>query len=250
MLYNDILKKTVAARDAIVSAIIERGGTVDSNATLIQCSKAIKSLVTSTTKPAPSGQIFYASFSEDTGVAETGQLLVKINTPQFVVEDGIPCVNLYNSGFRVDYSLFYKNNPFTISYWGKDSSVDSSDASAPTIFSGASGSTYGYADICHIEGGYFAASNRQTWTKNPNTTLDAFYHYVVTYDNKYHLYVDNVLVAETDGTFSLNISSNQNYIGSSNGTKKRNFYLANLKIFTRVLSSEEIAQLYSEFQNR
>lgn len=33
-------------------------------------------------------------------------------------------------------------------------------------------------------------------------------------------------------------------------TAKRNFYLANLKIFTRVLSSEEIAQLYGEFLNR
>lgn len=249
MLYNDVLKKTIAARDAIVSAIIERGGTVDSNATLIQCSKAIRSLVTSTTKPAPSGQIFHALFAEDSEYAESGQPLKKINTPQFVVEDGIQCVNIYDAGFQIDYPLFSGKNPFTISFWGKYSSANSEDENVDVIFQGDAGG-YGRMDVCYLAG-KFSVSNMSDWTSAPTVTSDLFHHYVVTYDRKYHLFTDNLLVAESSYEFNLNLPRNPTMIGyNSEYTAKRNFYLANMKVFTRVLSSEEIAQLYDEFQNR
>ena len=250
MLYNDILKKTIAARDAIVSAIIERGGTVDSNATLIQCSKAIKSLVTSTTKPAPSGQIFHALFAEDSEYAESGQIMTKIGTPQFVVEDGVPCVNLQNVVFQVDYPIFSNGHPFTISYWGKRPEQES--ARDACVLAQGVFRSYGAVSIIHVSSG-FSVSNTQYWAECPVADPTIFHHYVVTYDSRYKMFVDGEKLAESETEFTLNIQSKPMYIGtdgddpSARGTI---FYLANLKIFTRVLSSEEIAQLYDEFQNR
>ena len=99
--------------------------------------------------------------------------------------------------------------------------------------------------------GKFSVSNMSDWTSSPTVTSDSFHHYVVTYDRKYHLFTDNLPVAESSYEFNLNLPRNYTLIGyNMEYTAKRNFYLANLKIFTRVLSSEEIAQLYGEFQNR
>ena len=253
MLYNDVLKKTIAARDALVFAINGKGGSVAATATLRQCAEAVTNLPegggggeVAGTLP---GQIFHASFAEDSEYAESGQPLKKINTPQFVVEDGIQCVNIYDAGFQIDYPLFSGKNPFTISFWGKYSSANSEDENVDVIFQGDAGG-YGRMNVTYLAG-KFSVSNMSDWTSSPTVTSDLFHHYVVTYDRKYHLFTDNLPVAESSYEFNLNLPRNYTLIGyNTEYTSKRNFYLANLKIFTRVLSSEEIAQLYGEFQNR
>lgn len=66
MLYNDILRKTIAARDALVTAINGKGGTVATSATLRQCAAAVRALPTgggsSENDPVFDGLIFYLSF--------------------------------------------------------------------------------------------------------------------------------------------------------------------------------------------
>ena len=252
MALSNILNDLSGARDALVTAINEKGGSLAATATLRQCAEAVTNLpeggggeVSGTLL----GQIFYASFASDSEYAESGQPLKKINTPQFVVEDGIQCVNIYDAGFQIDYPLFYGKNPFTISFWGKDSSANSEGEDFNVIFQGDS-SGYGRMNIT-FRSGKFNISNLQDWTSSPTVTSDSFHHYVVTYDQKYHLFTDNLPVAESSYKFNLNLPRNPTMIGyNSKYTVKRNFYLANLKIFTRVLSSEEIAQLYGEFLNR
>lgn len=252
MALSNILNDLSGARDALVTAINEKGGSLAATATLRQCAEAVTNLPEggggegAGTLP---GQIFYASFASDSEYAENGQPLKKINTPQFVVEDGIQCVNIYDAGFQIDYPLFCGGNPFTISFWGKDSSANSEVESIDVIFQGDAGG-YGRMNITYLSG-KFSVSNLKDWTSSPTVTSDSFHHYVVTYDRKYHLFTDNLPVAESSYEFNLNLPRNPTMIGYNTvSTFKRNFYLANLKIFTRVLSSEEIAQLYGEFQNR
>ena len=252
MALSDILNNLSGARDSLVTAINGKGGSLAAAATLRECVEAVKNLTAGGgATPAESipGQLFYASLAADSEYAESGQPLTKIGTPQFVVEDGIPCMNLYDAGLRIDYPLFSEKNPFTISFWGKDSSVNSEDSTVDVIFQGDSGG-YGRMNVTYQDG-KFKVSNMQDWTSSDQSTSDLFHHYVVTYDRKYHLFIDNLLVAESSYEFNLNLPRNYTLIGyNMEYTAKRNFYLANLKIFTRVLSSEEIAQLYGEFQNR
>lgn len=252
MALSNILNDLSGARDALVTAINGKGGSVATTATLRQCAEAVTNLPEGGGGEGAGilpGQIFHASFAEDSEYAESGQPLKKINTPQFVVEDGIQCVNIYDAGFQIDYPLFSEKNPFTISFWGKYSSANSEDENVDVIFQG-DGGRYGRMNITYLAG-KFSVSNMSDWTSSPTVTSDLFHHYVVTYDRKYHLFIDNLLVAESSYEFNLNLPRNYTLIGyNMEYTAKRNFYLANLKIFTRVLSSEEIAQLYGEFQNR
>ena len=206
MALSNILNDLSGARDALVTAINEKGGSLDATATLRQCAEAVTNLpeggggeVSGTLL----GQIFYASFASDSEYAESGQPLKKINTPQFVVEDGIQCVNIYDAGFQIDYPLFYGKNPFTISFWGKDSSANSEDENVDVIFHGDS-SGYGRMNITYLAG-KFSVSNMSDWTSSTQSTSDLFHHYVVTYDRKYHLFIDNLLVAESSYEFNLNL---------------------------------------------
>ena len=206
MALSNILNDLSGARDALVTAINEKGGSLAATATLRQCAEAVTNLpeggggeVSGTLL----GQIFYASFASDSEYAESGQPLKKINTPQFVVEDGIQCVNIYDAGFQIDYPLFYGKNPFTISFWGKDSSANSEDENVDVIFHGDS-SGYGRMNITYLAG-KFSVSNMSDWTSSTQSTSDLFHHYVVTYDRKYHLFIDNLLVAESSYEFNLNL---------------------------------------------
>lgn len=251
MALSNILNDLTGARDALVTAINGKGGSVATTATLRQCAEAVTNLPeggggeVSGTLP---GQIFHASFAEDSEYAESGQIMTKIGTPQFVMEDGVSCVNLQNVVFQVDYPVFSNGHPFTISYWGKRPEQES--ASNPCVLGQGVFSGYGIVSIVHVSSG-FNASNAQYWTECPVADPTIFHHYVVTYDSRYKMFVDGEKLAESETEFSLNIQSKPTYIGAEGATVSGAiFYLANLKIFTRVLSSEEIAQLYGEFQNR
>lgn len=247
MLYNDVLKKTIAARDAIVSAIVERGGTVDSNATLIQCSKAIKSLVTSTTKPAPSGQIFHASFASDSEYAESGQPLVKVGSPQFVVEDGIMCMKLESSAVYTKFPCFLGNTPFTVSFWGKAPETISNEFHI--IWAGEN-KTYGKVHF-EIVAGKFGISDSQSFFYTENVVTGSFHHFLVTYDGaKLVAYVDGKFATQS-GNFTANVSLSNMFVGKTvNTTEAGPFFISTLRIFTRVLSADEISTLYDEFVNR
>ena len=251
MALSDVLNNLTGARDALVTAINEKGGSLAATATLRQCAEAVANLPeggggeVSGTLP---GQIFYASFASDSEYAESGQPLIKIGTPVFGTVDGVPCVNLQNVVFQVDYPIFSNGHPFTISYWGKHPEQESTRN--PCVLGQGVFKGYGIVTIVHVSSG-FNASNAQFWTECPVVDPTVFHHYVVTYDSRYKMFVDGEKLAESETEFTLNIQSKPTYIGAEEATVRGAiFYLANLKIFTRVLSSEEIAQLYGEFQNR
>lgn len=251
MALSDVLSNLTGARDALVTAINEKGGSLDATATLRECAEAVKNLTAgggATSAETIPGQLFYASFSEDSERVESGQIMSKIGTPQFVVEDGIPCVNLQNVVFQVDYPVFSKGYPFTISYWGKRPEQES--ASNPCVLGQGVFSGYGVVSLIHSPTA-FSASNAQYWTDCPVADPTTFHHYVVTYDSRYKMFVDGEKLAESETEFNLNIQSKPLYIGADEATVRgAAFFLANMRIFTRVLSSDEIAQLYGEFQNR
>ena len=251
MALSDVLNNLTGARDALVTAINEKGGPLDATATLRQCAEAVENLTAgggATSAETIPGQLFYASFSEDSERVESGQIMTKIGTPQFVMEDGVSCVNLQNVVFQVDYPVFSNGHPFTISYWGKRPEQESTRN--PCVLGQGIFKGYGVVSIVHVSSG-FNASNAQFWTECPVVDPTVFHHYVVTYDSRYKMFVDGEKLAESETEFTLNIQSKPTYIGAEEATVRGAiFYLANLKIFTRVLSSEEIAQLYGEFLNR
>lgn len=254
MALSDVLNNLSGARDSLVAAINEKGGSLAATATLRQCAEAVANLPEGGGGEGAGilpGQIFHASFAEDSEYAESGQIMTKIGTPQFVVEDGVSCVNLQNVVFQVDYPIFSNGHPFTISYWGKRPEQESTRN--PCVLGQGVFSSYGAVSIVHVSSG-FNASNTQYWTECPVADPTIFHHYVVTYDSRYKMFVDGEQLAESETEFTLNIKSKPTLIGTDDGddvsARGAIFYLANLKIFARVLSSEEIAQLYGEFLNR
>ena len=254
MIYSDILTKTEQVRDRLVSAINSKGGSLVSNASLNQCADAITNLPEGGTGGGAEipGQIFHASFAEDSEYAESGQPLVKIGTLVFGTVDGIPCVRLGEGGFQVDYPLFTGNKPFTISYWGK--CVTENDPGALPLHQGVFQSFR--AIFTAHNGGNFYVSNSDGLAENAAHVEVAekfiFHHYLATYDQKkFRLFVDNEQLAESSYEFSLDIPRDPFYIGYNTESINTNqFYLANMRIFTRVLSADEISTLYDEFVNR
>lgn len=249
MIYSDILTKTEQVRDRLVSAINSKGGSLVSNASLNQCADAVTNLPEGGGGGAKiPGQIFHASFAEDSEYAESGQPLTKIGTPQFVVEDGIPCVRLGEGGFQVDYPLFSGNKPFTISYWGK--CVTENDPGPLTVYQGQPGA-YRVVFLTH-NGGNFCASNGNVIFATEVEEKLIFHHFLFIYDQKKYLFfVDGNQIGESSSEFQLNIYRENFYIGyDAKSINTNQFYLANMRIFTRVLSAGEISTLYEEFVNR
>lgn len=251
MALSDVLNNLSGARDALVTAISEKGGSLAATATLRQCAEAVTNLpeggggeVSGTLL----GQIFYASFASDSEYAESGQILKKIGNPSFTVEDGISCVLLGEGGFEIDYPVFSGGNQFTISYWGKV--VNENDPGSVPVHQGDF-SVNRAVFIAH-NGGNFYVSNSNIATVAVISNKFVFHNYLVTYDaKKFRLFVDGQKLSESDYEFTLNIPRNPFYIGHNSQSINQNpLYLANMRIFTRVLSSEEIAQLYGEFLNR
>lgn len=250
MIYSDILTKTEQVRDRLVSAINSKGGSLAANASLNQCADAVTNLPEGGTGGGAEipGQIFYASFAEDSEYAESGQPLVKIGTLVFSTVDGIPCVRLGEGGFQVDYPLFTGDKPFTISYWGK--CVTENDPGPLTVHQGQF-SVNRAIFVTHNAGNFHASnSNGFRFTTAIVSEKFVFHHYLVTYDQKkFRLFVDNEQLAESDSEFSLNIPRDPFYIGyNSQSINTNQFYLANMRIFTRVLSAGEISTLYEEFR--
>lgn len=249
MALADVLNNLAGARDALVTAINNKGGTVAASATLRQCAAAVTALPEGGGGVVEiPGQIFHASFAEDSAYAESGQPLVKIGTLVFGTVDGIPCVRLGEGGFQVDYPLFSGNKPFTISYWGK--CVTENDPGPLTVYQGQPGA-YKVVFLNH-NGGNFGASNGNVIFMTEVAEKLIFHHFLFIYDQKKYLFfVDGNQIGESSSQFSLNIYRENFYIGyDAQSINKNQFYLANMRIFTRVLSADEISTLYDEFVNR
>lgn len=247
MALADVLNNLTGARDALVTAINNKGGTVAASATLRQCAEAVTDLPEGGGGGVEiPGQIFHASFAEDSEYAESGQPLVKIGRLVFSTIDGIPCVRLGEGGFQVDYPLFTGDKPFTISYFGK--CVTENDPGPLTVHQGQF--SVNRAVFVTHNAGNFHASNSNGFTTAIVSEKFIFHHYLVTYDQKkFRLFVDNEQLAESSSEFSLNIPRDPFYIGyNSQSINTNQFYLANMKIFTRVLSADEISTLYEEFR--
>ena len=248
MSLSDVLNNLTGARDALVTAINGKGGTVATTATLRQCAEAVTAL------PEGGGggdeipgQIFYASFAEDTDRAESGQKLEKYNSPTFVTEDGIKCVKLENSAIYTRFPCFYGDTPFTVSFWGKAPEAITNEFH---ILWAGENKTYGKVHF-EIVAGKFGISDSQSFFYTENVVTGSFHHFLVTYDgNKLSAYVDNAFATQS-GNFTANISLSNMFVGKTVDVIENGpFFIANLRILTRALSAYEISTLYDEFVNR
>lgn len=249
MIYSDILTKTEQVRDRLVSAINSKGGSLVSNASLNQCADAVTNLPEGGTGGGDEiqGQIFYASFAEDTDRAESGQKLEKYNSPTFVTEDGIKCVKLENSAIYTSFPCFYGDTPFTVSFWGKAPETISNEFHI--IWAGEN-KTYGKVHF-EIVDGKFGVSDSLSFFYTENVVTGEFHHFLVTYDGeKLVAYVDGKFATQS-GNFTADISLSDMFVGKTvNVIEAGPFFISTLRIFTRVLSADEISMLYDEFVNR
>lgn len=193
------------------------------------------------------GQIFYASFSSDSEYAESGQPLIKVGNPQFVVEDGTACMKLESSAIYTEFPCFLGNTPFTVSFWGKAPEAITNEFHI--IWAGEN-QTYGKVHF-EIVNGKFGISDSLSFFYTEDVVTGNFHHFLVTYDgNKLSAYVDNVLAIQS-GNFTADIALSSMFVGKTiNVIEAGPFFISTLRIFTRVLSADEISTLYDEFVNR
>ena len=250
MSLSDVLNNITGARDALVTAINNKGGTVATTATIRQCAEAVTALPDGGGGEGAGilpGQIFYASFAEDTDRAESGQKLEKYNSPAFVTEDGIKCVKLENSAIYTSFPCFYGDTPFTVSFWGKAPETISNEFHI--IWAGEN-KTYGKVHF-EIVAGKFGVSDSLSFFYTENVVTGEFHHFLVIYDGeKLVAYVDGEFATQS-GNFTANISLSNMFVGKpANVIEAGPLCISTLRIFTRVLSADEISTLYDEFVNR
>lgn len=249
MALSDVLNNLTGARDALVTAINGKGGSVATTATIRQCAEAVTALPEGGGGEGAGilpGQIFYASFAEDTDRAESGQKLEKYNSPAFVTEDGIKCVKLENSAIYTSFPCFYGDTPFTVSFWGKAPETISNEFHI--IWAGEN-KMYGKVHF-EIVAGKFGVSDSLSFFYSENVVTGEFHHFLVTYDGaKLVAYVDGKFATQS-GNFTANISLSNMFVGKTVNTVEAGpFFISTLRIFTRVLSADEISTLYDEFKS-
>ena len=196
------------------------------------------------------GLICYVAFDENRETAESGQPLTKTGEFSFVLFKNIPCAKLEA------YSSFYIQNivensyPVTFSFWTATTSVSTTRV-----------------DL----GFHNADENGITIFINGNSTLDVveqfvnyaisdlpidnpqmFHHYCVTVEaSTIKVYVDGIL--KENKTYSMTNKTKTRfgvesrlYDGSASPDSSF-IYISSLRLYNRILSSDEISILSEEF---
>ena len=199
--------------------------------------------------------VFYASVSNNTDRSETGQLIKTIGTPEFIVEDGIPCMKISDSNSYVllpqQDILPLGNSVRTISFWTK--LLSSSDST--TFYPMGYGENDTKAAILPIIGNTGWSVDTFEYSVSYDCSIDnTWHHYAATYDGSIlAIYMDGTKNTEDTVDISTTIGSSiwdGARFGASpegNYVNHRSACVAAFRIYDRVLSSTEISELANEF---
>lgn len=180
------------------------------------------------------GLIFYASLSEESSTAETGQTLTKNGTITYQTYKGIPCAHFssaYISSQLLDYVTPY---PMTFAIWA---APDTTNSRALWSFSNDkplmywNGSYHVYEPDCNVSAANVGDWHHIAWSINSDRSSTYYFDGVA---------MGTVTSSNTSAIKSLCIGYRNGYQPQWIG------YLAGFRIYNRALSEDEISALASE----
>lgn len=246
MALADVLNNLTGARDALVTAINGKGGTVATTATIRQCADAVTALPEGGGAwEAPEGAMLYLPLSAPFGLNPT-------NTVNFGEVSGILCASFSgNACFNLQTRPLSGTGDFAISIWEKFDELNANEFSQAYFFGNATASrSVGFHWVKNT--GQFSLNTfNSDETKNINVQIETtgWHHIAAVYSSgTLKLFVDNALKGSS--TVSLDIGSNTSITGGLGGDSERNWAgeLAGLRVYDRALTEAEISKLYDEFR--
>lgn len=247
MALSDVLNNLTSARDALVTAINGKGGTVATTATIRQCAEAVTAMPEGGGEvwEAPAGAVLYLPLSAPFGLNPT-------NTVNFGEVSGILCASFSgNACFNLQTKPLSGTGDFSISIWEKFDELNANELSQAYFFGNATASrSVGFHWVKNT--GQFSLNIFSSdETKNINVKIETtgWHHIAAVYSNgTLKLFVDNALKGSS--TVSLAIGSNTSTVGGLGGDSERNWAgeLAGLRVYDRALTEAEISTLYEEFR--
>ena len=195
-----------------------------------------------------SGLVFYASLAAASATAETGQVFSGTsNVSEYTVKAGIPCAKFTTSGSLTapDTGLQSGSSPSTLTGWIYYDMVP--DNWSDILTYGTSSSRSNRSMGTNPSNYFKSGSIDEDATGTVAAVTGQWYFIVGTYDGSggdIKTYVNGSLVATLTPQSDLNVQLNQIKIGTDRSITA---YIAAVRIYNRVLTSAEIATLYSEF---
>ena len=195
--------------------------------------------------------VFYLPLSEFTGAAETGQTLNLSGTPEFLVEDGIPCMKISDKNSYINMldqsTLPMGSSPRTVSIWAKKTE------SGTFYMMGYGKGATAQAFLCLMSESSMNFDGVNGGTSQDVQITDEWHNYVYVYSGSaITMYLDGIKLGN-DTAISLNTATGYPLGAVFGNTPERNYtqlisgYVAACRIYSRVLDAAEIAALASEF---
>lgn len=189
--------------------------------------------------------VFHAPLTASASSAATGQTLIPTGTVTYQTEDGIACA-YFDGSSRLSFEMDSLLTTLSFSAWFKYSS---SGNDGNIIALGTPDSWGEFACI------YCAVNNEQvgwsSWGDDQfySCTADEWHHIAILADSSngsVSIYIDGALAGTT--YHSWNLQSLNGWIGG-NGLSSYNYtgYIASARIYDRLLTSAEVAELAAEF---
>ena len=248
MALSDVLNNLTGARDALVTAINNKGGTVAASATLRQCAEAVTALPEGGGEAweAPEGAALYLPLSAPFGLNPT-------NTVNFGEVSGIQCATFPgNACFNLQTKPLSGTGDFSVSIWENFDEASANEYSQAYFFGNAAASRCVGFHWVKSSGQFSLNTFNSDEAKNINVQIEttSWHHIAAVYSSgTLKLFVDNALKGYT--TVSLDIGSNTSTVGGLGGDSERNWAgeLAGLRVYDRALTEAEISKLYDEFKS-
>ena len=181
------------------------------------------------------GLIFYASLSEESSTAETGQALTKNGTITYQTYKGIPCAHFSSAYILSQLSDYVTPYPMTFAIWA---APDTTDSRALWSFSNDkplmywNGSYHVYEPDHNVSAANVGDWHHIAWSINS--------------DRSSTYYFDGVAMGTVTSSNTSAIKSM--CIGYRNGNQPQWIgYLAGFRIYNRALSADEISALANEY---
>lgn len=246
MALADVLNNLTGARDALVTAINGKGGTVAASATIRQCAEAVAALPEGGEAwEAPEGAVLYLPLSAPFGLNPTG-------TVGFgYAGNGIYAATFYGDAcFNLQTKPIAGTGDFSISIWENFKEANANEYSQAYFFGNAAASRCVGFHWVKSTGQFSLNTFNSDETKNINVQIETtgWHHIAAVYSSDtLKLFVDNALKGSV--TESLDIGSDTSTAGGLGGDSERNWvgHLAALRVYERALTNSEISELFNEF---
>ena len=244
MSLSDVLNNLTGARDALVSAINGKGGSVAASATLRQCADAVTALPEGGGGGSSllQGVAFYSSLT-DVETSETADKMNMTGSVSVTSVGGVTSGN-FNGSSYLTVETYKKLPQFSVCAWinfndGCHGGIIASQDLHFRIFllSGQQIETTSY--------GYSASQGREEGRMTADVNANSWHYVIYKFDGQtYFLYIDRSTVSTVEKTRADFVPYFDNIrIGWHNSAFNGN--ISDAIIYNRALTDEEIAELYA-----